>query len=422
MSKKSASNRRRRASPQHRRSARYRAANRLRILATVLGYLSLVIAALFTALAAFGKEPFPTGQWLVAIGYLGGGLFCLLLRFLFRRSSPVRRPEPPQPRIPPRIDPNKTGMALILTLVLLGVLSTLLLHLQATARAARRIDQQLWQETRLQWALTDEAFHRIQEIADKPDQQIDHLDETWNQMREKVRPDGIVTLSQVTDLNRFFDLNNLVLDQFAGPNITENVLIEALTHAGDFTPLERIEALRDWIDADTEGARETTFYREQDPAYTTPDTWLHSWRELLWIDGFDPAYFERKPVYQPHRPFQANVVDLVSIVPGPRNQPVPVNINTATPELLESLTGPGRESIARYILLARSERPFLSIDALISRLDPALFAGLRPFITVRSSHFLVEVQAFDQSDRRRLRAIAQRASDHSLRIVQWLIQ
>lgn len=423
MKTKSASNRIRHSTPQHRRSVRRRAANRARIIATVLGSLSLLFALIFMVISLVRRELFPTASgWQITFAYAAVGLILFGIRYLLGLGGSSRRKRR-SPRMPPRIDPSRQGMVLILTLVMLGVLSALALHLQHSATLARQSSLRQLERTRLRLALLDEGFLRLQGWANDEDLEVDHLDEEWMATREVERPDGIVTLSRLIDLNRYADFNNLHLPtEFAGPNLSETILIEAMTHAGDFTPIERLEAVRDWIDPDDDGIRESAFYARLDPPYHVPNTWLHSWSELMWIAGFSPDYFDPTPRYRTDRPFEANLKDLITIIPGPRDRPVPVNINTATAELIESLVGTDNPLLARYIQLARTERPFRSLDALLPYDDGGgTLQFLRPFAGVRSTHVVLDMQALQNDQRIRARAIAERSADGNARVLQWVM-
>ncbi len=389
----------------------------------VLGSLCVVLAAIFALLALIQKQPLHQPTWTLCFALAGGGGILLLIRGLLGLSKKIRRrksrmmPVPPEP-----VTGGEDGMVLILVLVLLGAISALLLHIQYTARIAQQADLRLWQDARLRAALNEEAFHLMQTLANDEDLTVDHLNQSLLETRETVRPDGVTTISRITDVNRYVDINNLVLgDDFGMVNHTERFLIEAMTKTSDFTPIERIEALTDWMDADDEGIRESEFYMALDPPYTVPNTWLHSWNELLLIHGFSPDYFVQKPKHVIGRPFTANMADLLTIVPGPRTRPVPVNINTASSDVLESVFGLAEEALARYIYIARADRPFRSIDALLAQANSALFTELAPFIAVRSTHFIIEVMAFEGDRRGGLRAVVHREPEGRVRVMQWVL-
>ena len=411
---------------QERRRSRRHLLNTVRILLMVLGPLCMLFAFTALVLALLREKQVAENLRLMGVVYLGAGSLCLLVYFLLgrfgssRRSDKQpsrRRPVHPAPPTNSADASSQSGMVLILTLVLLGLMAALALHLQYATRMAQRTDARSWQRARLRTALTDEALDRVRELARDEHPHVDAPGKAWmDALRETERPDGITTLSRITDLNRYIDLNNLVLDDdFPGVNQAERFLTRAMTHAGDSTPMERIEPLTDWMDP-SEDARETEAYATHDPPYQAPGASLQSWGELRWIAGFSPDYFARKPSYR-----AADIIDLVGIVPGPRERPVPVNINTASPAVLESIFGAGQETVARYIVLTREETPFTSIDALMSELDPSLFQHLRPFLSVRSTHFLIEVQAVEEGHAASLRALAARDRSGTVRIMQWVL-
>ena len=422
---KSQAQKRRLASPQHRRSSIRRRINKARLLLAVLGALSAVLAAVLALMALIQKQPMDHPIWRISLAYLGGGGILLVIRALLNLPKRIRRRQSRstvQEAVRPRGNSGKDGMVLVLVLVLLGITATLLLHVQFTARIAQQADLRLWQNARLRTALTDEAFHLVRALANDEELAVDHLEKPWAGARETVRPDGLTTISRVTDLNRYVDLNNLVLgDDFTRRNHTERFLQEAMTKAGDFTPIDRIEAVTDWISPDDEGIRGSEFYRTLEPPYRAPNTWMHTWNELQWIYGFTPEYFARKPLHVIGRPFTANITDLLTIIPGPRSRPVPININTAPSEVLESVFGPAQEPLARYIYLARADRPFRSVEALLAHADQALFAELESFIDVRSTHFLIDVRAFEGDRRAGLRAVVHREPEGRVHILQWTL-
>ncbi len=425
---KSKAQKRRHSTPQHRRSAWRRFINKTRLLLIVLGILSIVLGAFLALLALIQKQPLHQPIWQICAAYVAGGGVLLLLRWLLALPKRFRRRAPPSPPVSPESPAGETpldrrsGMVLVLVLVVLGLTSALLLHVQHSARLTQRIDQRIWQEARLRVALTDEAFHRIRQLANDEDRAVDHLRKPWLGYLETERPDGITTISRVLDLNRFIDINNLVLGpDFTRANLTERFLVEAMTQAGDFTPIERIDALRDWINPGDDALWGTDFYMQRQPPYAVAGTWLYSWHELRWIEGFARDYFARQPLHQVGRPFSADIVELLAVVPGSRDQPIAVNINTAPSAVLASVFGPGAEHIARYIYIVRPDQPFRSIDALLAQADTALFAELSPFIDVRSTHFLIEVRAFEAGAAAGLRAVAHREQGGRVHILQWVL-
>ncbi len=421
------------ASPEHRRSKRRRFVRKLHLLLLILGAISLAIAGLMAAVAMTREGMARETTWMLALAYLGGGVFCLAVRGLMtfvqswsRRHGRARtaihlagneQGDTPADRS------GQEGMVLILVLVLLAVVAALIMHAQWAALAAHRLEATVLQQARLGQALTDAAFHVLQSLAREDDQAVDHLGEEWTRYREWETPDGIAIITQVFDEQRFFDLNNLSIEgDLAAVDRSQRIIMDVMTLSGDFTPVQRMEALRDWIDRDDEGIREASFYLEREPPYRPPNDRLRTWGELPWIEGFSLTYFEprmRQRALQ--REFEANIIDQITVLPMLRTRPVPVNINTASREVLLGVLGFERDHLVRYILAARDTDPFYSIEGLLSTADPNALRDVRPFIDVRSSFFRIEARAYQAGASRQLWALAHRDTTGYIRIIQWVI-
>jgi len=412
------SHQRRKASPQYKQAKRRSLLQKTRILFVVLGVLCLLIAALLGGIWVIRTPTY--AEWLgkLTVAYFLAGLFFLLVRAMLSKKRTSWRS-----RLNTGPASAESGMTLVLILVLLSLISALILHAQHAARLARRSAEKELALTRLELAVQDEVFYVLQKLADDPDQRVDHLGKFWSSLHESERPDGIGVAIQIEDLNRRFDLNNIRPgDAFAYADHSERMIMDLLTRCGDYDSLERVEALRDWVDPDEEGRREGAFYRTRDPFFRVPGTWLQGWGELLHIEGFSPAYFDRMD--KPDAAFgvqDAAWMDVFTMIPGPRAGVTPVNINTASQTVLEGMLGMEREPLIRYILLTRADRPFRSIDGLLAAADPALIRDFRPYLDVRSSHFEVRARASDPLRHAlEVRAWIHRDPQGVVRILRWM--
>jgi type II secretory pathway component PulK len=115
----------------------------------------------------------------------------------------------------------------------------------------------------------------------------------------------------------------------------------------DETP---VQAILDWIDPDNEtrfpNGAEDDYYSRQTPAYRTSNRPLASVRELLLVRGVDAAFVERLG------PF-------VTCLPTA----TPVNVNTASREVLMSLDPGISSGMARLLVQARETQPFTDAAA-----------------------------------------------------------
>jgi general secretion pathway protein K len=128
-------------------------------------------------------------------------------------------------------------------------------------------------------------------------------------------------------------------------------------YAGVFTrllnrlklPTDLIDPLADWIDENVDPHRngaEANWYQQLKPPYTPRNGPLQTLEEVRLIKGFDSKTFEAL------RPF-------VTVYSDTLGSPVaPVNINTASPELLASLDDALTDDLVTRITDRRKSEPF----------------------------------------------------------------
>jgi hypothetical protein len=106
----------------------------------------------------------------------------------------------------------------VILLTLLIILASLTAYVQTTHQRLARQRADRIAHLRLSPPLQQEALRRIEQLAATPPPILLHPDHPLLQHTERTRPNGITTISSVTDLNRYADLNNLVLPN--APNLT----------------------------------------------------------------------------------------------------------------------------------------------------------------------------------------------------------
>ena len=94
--------------------------------------------------------------------------------------------------------------------------------------------------------------------------------------------------------------------------------MDLMTEAGQFTPVEIVEAIQDWIDPDREGYREAWYYDQEKLGYLPPNGWLKSWGELLLVDGVQRETWKPLERYGRVRRYEAGLLDMTAILPGRR--------------------------------------------------------------------------------------------------------
>lgn len=194
-----------------------------------------------------------------------------------------------------------------------------------------------------------EGLAQIALMEDAADGKVDSLDETWAQPASLPLSDQGMISGQLIDLQGRLNLNGLVNAEGKVDATTLARLERLLTRLE--LPAALAAAIIDWIDPDGEphgmGGAEDDAYTRFDPPYLPANTRLVSVTELRLVAGIDEEAYQR---LAPH----------VSALP----EPTPININTASPEVLQAIGIP--DDVLGAVLEARADRPFDSLDALFA--------------------------------------------------------
>ncbi len=228
--------------------------------------------------------------------------------------------------MPPR--QRQRGVALLVA-ILLVALGTIIAAAMAYSNAmtARRAAATFGFDQALlvaQGAEALAAYGLQQEFQQSP--QYIYPGQPWSQplLPTQVIP-GVTLEASLEDLQGRFNLNDLVAADGEAPNQTAIAAFQRLlTHLG-MQP-KWANYIVDWIDKDTvpmfpDGA-EDSVYMEMNPPYRTPNLPITSTSELLALPGFTRADFDRLAPY------------IVALPIG-----VPVNVCSASPQVLDALAG-----------------------------------------------------------------------------------
>lgn len=259
------------------------------------------------------------------------------------------------------------GVALITAMLIAAITGSLAAGLSwDNALDVRRTMVGLYQEQGIQVALGAESWIRNILRDDGIDSTADHLGELWASELPGLPVDndsvqGVVTGS-IEDLNRRFNVNNLI---DSSGEIDEPVLEQfrrLLNVLGLDPRFAGIAA--DWIDPNDEASfpdgAEDSIYTGLTPPYRSYNQSLANVSELAALEGMDKATFD---VLLPH------------ITALPRG--TDINVNTATPAVLQS---PGENldaSIVEDWLELRSESGFLDLATTFeNQIDKEMYARI----------------------------------------------
>lgn len=201
---------------------------------------------------------------------------------------------------------------------------------------------------------------------------IDHLGEAWAQAMPPTVVGNATVSGTIEDAQGRFNLNSLAVNGKMDP-VARSVFARLLANLGLSPGLA--ETATDWIDQDNElisqNSAETDYYMALQPGYRPSSLPYGSVEELLRVRGFSSSILDKL------RPF-------VIVLPNS----APVNVNTASPELLSALVPALALGNASRIAGERQRSPFKSTEEFLDRVPDARGNKLPP-LGVQSEFFLV---------------------------------
>lgn len=303
-----------------------------------------------------------------------------------------------QPRANQPMLPNRQrGVALItavMVVAIAAIIATSMMKRQNfdTQRTANIIHR----DQATAYALGAEHWAGVELSKDAKENNYDHLGENWAYELPPLPIDGGFITGQLQDLQGRFNLNS-VLDPLQAERLIR--LCQAIGVEPDFVP-----ALQDWIDGDTEvrdNGAEDESYTLLDPPYRTANRFLADTSELLLIKGVSVQDYNNLTLY-------------ISALPGISN----INVNTASPALLQSLTYDVTMGEVEGIIALRADRPFQDIDVFIGE---SIFAGKEiseDHLTVSSQYFLLTANVMLGDVPLTLQSVLYRTTDGVITVVQ----
>ena len=280
--------------------------------------------------------------------------------------------------------PRQAGVALITAMLIMALLAILAANLTwDNGLDIRRTMSMLYHDEGVQAAYGAEDWIRMLLRDDANDSTTDHLGEIWAAEFPvlPIESDSVrgVIQGTLTDLNGRFNVNNLV---DGNGNVDQAALeqFQRLLLALDLDPrLAGIAA--DWVDPDQtagmpDGA-EDPIYTGKVPPYLAGNQALVSPSELMALDGMDKATLD---VLLPH----------IAAIPKPSSgQPTRINVNTATPAVLQSLDPNLSPTDVEGLLAERENGGFADYTNDLAAIVPADF--INDYLAETSSFFQLKV-------------------------------
>ncbi len=277
---------------------------------------------------------------------------------------------------------QQRGVAIITALLIVTLAATISITISTRLQLDIRRTGNLVAQDQAQFYLfaAEEWSQRILR-QDKKDSKLDALTESWAFELPPLPVDGGSIQGKLTDLQACINVNALL--QNNAINITtQNRLNRLFRNLGINTNLT--QAIADWIDADLEttspNGAEDGYYLNLPHPYRTANTPLQSLSELRLIKGF-----ENSEIYRRVEPYLCAYATA--------GKEIPINVNTASAEVLQSLSADMTKNLANDIIQRRSEEAFNNLKEFTG------FANLKTIIkdtrnlSTSSEYFLLRTHA-----------------------------
>jgi len=294
------------------------------------------------------------------------------------------------------------GVALITALLVVAI-ATIAAAAMATRQQLdiRRTGSLLHSEQAYSYVLGAESWAQVVLARDLRESEIDTLEEDWSTQPPASFVEGGSVFGRIIDLQGRFNLNSLVAG--GGPDADA---IERYKRLLRLLELDEVlaDALVDWIDADIEvrfpdGAEDES-YLLLDTPYRTANQPLVDISELRLIKGYTAEVIEKL------RPF-------VIALP----EATPINVNTASAEVLSTVAEDLSTSEGEVLLEARGEEGFANVDSFLQEPDLNGKQVTPESLSVTSQWFLMVSEANIGDGRARLASLIQR-SDRGVVVVR----
>ncbi|MBN2308459.1 MAG: type II secretion system minor pseudopilin GspK [Candidatus Hydrogenedentes bacterium] len=338
-----------------------------------------------------------------------------------------------------RHDEREQGVALLLSLLLIVLLSVLVIEFnyETTVEAAHVSANVTQFRARVAaeaavasgMSLLTADLLSLQQSAEAADDreseggaEYDSLDEAWAQgVPYEIINDAVMQCTIQDEFGKI-NLNALYLhdsDQLNEP------LIEAVRALFDLreAPENPVDAILDWIDPDDEegsSGAETTYYQSLAIPYACKNAPFSSVEELLLVRGITPDVFFGDPALG-----QLPLGDLLTVHGDPNGR---INANTAAYEVLDAVGYVlGQGGLADAVVEEREDGPFVSREELDDRgiLPPEDKNNPLPdMLLVRSRCFRIRGHGLYRESKVRIEAYLwrdERQPAEPLRILDWRV-
>lgn len=243
---------------------------------------------------------------------------------------------------------RQRGVAIITALLIVAIATTVSVTISTRLQLdVRRTGNIIAGDQAYLYTLAAESWSQRVLKQDRKDNGIDHTGEDWAIELPPLPLEGGYIQGRLMDLQSCFNLNSLLgsnADSKIARARLERMMVNLSIDKGN------VQAIVDWLDGDLEttipDGAEDVFYMNLERPYRTANSAMMSTSELRLVRGF-----ENTAVYDTVLPHVCAY-----------GVSTPINVNTASIEVLRSLADGLTESDAEKIIEQRSDTAFNTID------------------------------------------------------------
>ncbi|MBT8120285.1 MAG: type II secretion system minor pseudopilin GspK, partial [Gammaproteobacteria bacterium] len=277
---------------------------------------------------------------------------------------------------------RQRGVAIITALLIVTIATTVSITISTRLQLdVRRTGNLIAQDQAQFYLLAAEEWSQRILRQDKQDSTSDSLDEAWAIELPPIPVDGGSIQGRLTDLHACLNINSLV--EGNAIDVTTKQRLSQL-FAGLGVKGDPSQAIADWIDSDLEttnpNGAEDSYYLNLETPYRTANTPLHSVSELRLVKGFEDS--ENYRLVEPY---------LCAFIVNTGN--VSINVNTASAEVLQSLSADMTDSLVDNIIERRNEQPFSDLKEFTNFENLGKIIENTDKLSTSSEYFLLRTQA-----------------------------
>ncbi len=294
------------------------------------------------------------------------------------------------------------GVALITAMMVMSLATITAVSMTAEQQVYfRRTENILLHEQAYLYLLSAEDFAKLILREDFNDNQVDSYQDIWAQQEAVFPIEGGVLTGKISDLQGKFNVNNLAkekLNKWDEERLRKWLVINNLS-------ADLANAIIDWLDVDEQArfpdGAEDVDYLQGDRPHRAGNGMMGSISELLYIKGID---------YEQYQVLSKALVALPAT-------DVAININTASPQVLQMIIDPLSDSEAEELQKELAETP---LDDIADVVDHPMIRGKKVDLNgigIESRYFLLDSFAKVSRASSRMQSVIHRFSADDIKVV-----